>query len=94
MQEGVRSYSKKPVLFPLKRGALVVAMNAGVPIVPVIIGNLSNIYHPPEKKFGRGAVKVKVLEPVEAGARKDESCDEALSRLQAELHDIMLKGLE
>ncbi|KAH8807468.1 hypothetical protein F5884DRAFT_789307 [Xylogone sp. PMI_703] len=92
--EGVRSYSKKPMLLPLKRGALVVAMNAGVPIVPVVIGNSSHIYHLPEKIFGPGIVKVRVLKPIETVAREDEGTDETLLRLQRELHDAMLESLE
>ena len=69
-------------------------MNAGVPLVPVLIENLSHIYHLPEKSFRAGTVNVKVLKPVETAVREVESSDEALQRLLMELSNIMLEGLK
>ena len=60
MPEGTRSKGRG--LLPFKKGAFVVSIKSGRPIIPVCVGN----FH--EKvditKFNSGTLKVKVLEPI------------------------------
>lgn len=57
--EGTRSYAKDPMLLPFKKGAFHLAVQAGVPIVPVVVANYSDVLNVPEWKFRSGNVAVK-----------------------------------
>jgi lysophosphatidate acyltransferase len=62
--EGTRSYAKDPVLLPFKKGAFHLAVQAGVPIVPVVVANYSNVLHIKSFIFRSGRIPVKVLDPI------------------------------
>lgn len=57
--EGTRSYSKEPTLLPFKKGAFHLAVEAGVPIVPVVVANYSHVLYPKEFVFNAGKIPVK-----------------------------------
>ncbi|CZT48755.1 related to sn2-acylglyceride fatty acyltransferase [Rhynchosporium secalis] len=63
--EGTRSYAKEPMLLPFKKGAFHLAVQAGVPIVPVVVANYSDVLFVPEWRFQSGNIAVKVLKPIE-----------------------------
>ncbi|KTW28398.1 hypothetical protein T552_01660 [Pneumocystis carinii B80] len=62
--EGMRSRFKNPDLLPFKKGAFHLAIQAKVPIVPVVIQNYSQIYHFESRIFQSGIIKVKILDPI------------------------------
>jgi len=62
--EGTRSYYSKPDLLPFKKGAFHLAIQAGVPIVPVVVQNYSHVLHLQDRTFEPGVINVKVLEPI------------------------------
>ena len=55
--EGTRSMREYPDMLPFKKGAFHVAVEAGVPIVPVICENYWRLYR--KGYFGPGTLKVK-----------------------------------
>jgi lysophosphatidate acyltransferase len=57
--EGTRSYAKEPMLLPFKKGAFHLAVQAGVPIVPIVIANYSNVLYVKDWKFKSGQILVK-----------------------------------
>ncbi len=57
--EGTRSYAKEPMLLPFKKGAFHLAIQAGVPIVPVVVANYSNVLYLQEWKFNSGTIPMK-----------------------------------
>lgn len=57
--EGTRSYSKEPMLLPFKKGAFHLAVQAGVPIVPVVVANYSDILYVKDRKFIPGTIPIK-----------------------------------
>jgi lysophosphatidate acyltransferase len=59
--EGTRSYAKEPMLLPFKKGAFHLAVQAGVPIVPVIVANYSDVLYVKGWKFRSGQILVKGL---------------------------------
>lgn len=61
--EGTRTPTRK--LAPFKKGGFHIAMQAGVPIVPVVIHNAGDIAPKGDFVFRQGTVKVEVLAPVE-----------------------------
>jgi lysophosphatidate acyltransferase len=57
--EGTRSYSNEPMLLPFKKGAFHLAVQAGVPIVPVVVANYSDVLYVKDWKFRSGVILVK-----------------------------------
>lgn len=57
--EGTRSYSKEPMLLPFKKGAFHLAVQAGVPIVPVVAANYSDVLYVKGWRFRSGSIPVK-----------------------------------
>jgi len=85
--EGTRSIT--PKLAPFKKGAFHLAIQAGVPVVPIVIRNSvdvmpkgSAIYHP-------ATVDVEVLPPVDTSAWTAETIDEHVKQVR----DMYLRAL-
>jgi lysophosphatidate acyltransferase len=57
--EGTRSYSKEPVLLPFKKGAFHLAVEAQVPIIPVVVANYSHVFSIRDFVFNAGRVPCK-----------------------------------
>lgn len=57
--EGTRSYAKEPMLLPFKKGAFHLAVQAGVPIVPVVVANYSNVLYVQGWRFNSGTIPIK-----------------------------------
>lgn len=57
--EGTRSYSTKAELLPFKKGAFHLAVQAQVPIVPVVVANYSNVLNIKARIFNKGKIPVK-----------------------------------
>jgi lysophosphatidate acyltransferase len=58
--EGTRHTSESPNMLPFKKGGFHLAINAGIPIVPIVIENYWRIYH--KGVFDTGVIKVKSKE--------------------------------
>lgn len=57
--EGTRSYTKEPTLLPFKKGAFHLAVQAGVPIVPVVAANYSHVLYLKTFTFRSGKIPCK-----------------------------------
>ncbi|EFX00370.1 1-acylglycerol-3-phosphate acyltransferase [Grosmannia clavigera kw1407] len=87
--EGTRSHSVEPTLLPFKKGAFHLAVQAGVPIVPVVVANYSHIYLTAKFRFRTGRIPVKVLDPIPTvGLTADDVAD-----LTTRVRDLMLREL-
>jgi lysophosphatidate acyltransferase len=60
--EGTRHMDKENTMLPLKKGGFHLAIQAGLPIVPVVAENYWKLYH--KGVFETGRIKVKVLPPI------------------------------
>jgi lysophosphatidate acyltransferase len=60
--EGTRFLSKEPDMLSLKKGGFHLALNAGIPIIPIVIENYWHLYRP--GVFESGIIKVRVLRPI------------------------------
>ena len=72
--EGTRSVT--PKLAPFKKGAFHLAMQAGVPIVPIVIQNSSDIMPKGDMIYRPATVEVEVLPPVDTSAWLADTIDE------------------
>ncbi|KAK9795728.1 hypothetical protein SCARD494_04699 [Seiridium cardinale] len=82
--EGTRSYSKDPTLLPFKKGAFYLAVQAGVPIVPVVVANYSHVLYLKNFTFNSGRIPCKVLDPIPTAGLTAADVDE-LTRTTREL---------
>jgi lysophosphatidate acyltransferase len=55
--EGTRHSQEEPTMLPLKKGGFHLAVQAGIPIVPVVTENYWNLYH--KGIFDSGVIKMK-----------------------------------
>jgi lysophosphatidate acyltransferase len=84
-----------PALLPFKRGAVVIAMEAGnIPLVPIVIANSSHVFHVPGKHFASGTIRVRVLDPIEIAPKATETKEQVLHRVLKELRCQMLQTVQ
>lgn len=88
--EGTRSYAEEPIMLPFKKGAFHLAVQAQVPIVPVVVANYSGVLNVKRKVFKSGRIPVRVLRPVETKGKRKEDVDGLLE----EVRSGMLRELE
>ena len=72
--EGTRTVS--PAMAPFKKGAFHLAMQAGVPIIPIVIYNSGDVAPKGDFVLRSATVKVEALPPVDTGQWSLETMDE------------------
>jgi putative phosphoserine phosphatase/1-acylglycerol-3-phosphate O-acyltransferase len=85
--EGTRTIS--PKLGPFKKGAFHLAMQAGVPIVPIVIHNAGDVAPKGDFVFRPATVDVEVLPPVDTAHWQAETIDEHVR----EVRNLFLRTL-
>ena len=78
--EGTRSLT--PKLAPFKKGAFHLAMQAGVPIVPIVIHNSGDVQPKGDFLYHPGTVHVDVLPPVDTSAWSVETLEEHVAEMR------------
>ena len=78
--EGTRSPT--PRLLPFKKGAFHLAMQAGVPMVPVVIRNAGEIMPAHSMILTPGTVQVRVLAPVPTDDWTADNLDEQVALVE------------
>lgn len=74
--EGTRT--KTDNLLPFKKGAFMLAIDAGVPIVPIAISGTGNIFPATKVEFKPGKAKLKILDPIDTSAYNKDNVDELI----------------
>ncbi|RPB12749.1 1-acylglycerol-3-phosphate O [Morchella conica CCBAS932] len=90
--EGTRSYFSQADLLPFKKGAFHLAIQAGVPVVPVVVQNYSHVLHLQDRTFEPGTIKVKVMEPINTEGLTGADVDKLVTKTREEML-VELKGL-
>lgn len=78
--EGTRSIT--PRLAPFKKGAFHLAMQAGVPVVPIVIHNSGDVQPKGDFLYHPGTVHVEVLPPVDTSTWSAETIDEHVAEVR------------
>jgi lysophosphatidate acyltransferase len=87
--EGTRSYAAEPMLLPFKKGAFHLAVQAQVPIVPVVCANYDNVLNVKQRRVRPGVIDVTVLPPISTkGCTADD-----VNRLVEKTRNAMLDEL-
>ena len=96
--EGTRSYYDHPDMLPFKKGAFHLAVQAQVPIVPVVVANYSNVLNVKRKFFRPGIIPVKVLKPIPTMGKTKEDVDalleETRTKMLTALKEITVRAQE
>ncbi|PPQ87022.1 hypothetical protein CVT24_002671 [Panaeolus cyanescens] len=85
--EGTRHMSKEASMLPLKKGGFHMAINAGIPIIPIVTQNYWNIYR--KGIFNSGVIKVRVLPAIHTAGLTIAD----VGSLTTRVHDAMLESL-
>ena len=86
--EGSRSYSRG--LHPLKKGAFAVAVEAGVPMVPVTVVNAYRLMHEKKKLMKPGVIDIVVGEPIDLDGKSRRD----IPKLMEEVRTVLERSLE
>ncbi|KAL7950852.1 hypothetical protein V8C42DRAFT_307746 [Trichoderma barbatum] len=87
--EGTRSYTKEPTLLPYKKGAFHLAVQSGVPIVPIVVANYSHVLYIKSLVFNSGKIPIKVLPAISTTNLTSADVDE----LTQSTRELMLREL-
>lgn len=87
--EGTRSYASQPELLPFKKGAFHLAIQAEVPIVPIVVANYAHILNVKAREFHPGVIDVSVLPPISTKGKTAADVDDLVKRTR----DAMLEEL-
>ena len=89
--EGTRAYASKPDLLPFKKGAFHLAVQAQVPIVPVVCGNYYHVLDVKGKRFSPGVVDVTVLPPIQTKGLTAEHVDGLVKKTRDAMMDELIR---
>ena len=78
--EGTRAIS--PKLADFKKGAFHLAMQAGVPMVPIVIHNSGDVQPKGDILYHPGTVEVEVLPPVDTSKWSAETIDKHVTQVR------------
>lgn len=97
--EGHRS--RDGLLGRFKKGAFSLAVETGVPVVPVCILGSAKILPPGQRLLGPGQVRLILLDPVYPpvpeeveGGRKNDELQEQAKKLRSKVHGVMEQALQ
>jgi len=81
--EGTRSMRPYHDMLPFKKGAFHLAVQANVPIVPVVCENYWHLYH--KGVFESGTLKIKVLPPISTTGLTTADVPDLVERIRAQM---------
>ncbi|CAK4030346.1 1-acyl-sn-glycerol-3-phosphate acyltransferase [Lecanosticta acicola] len=87
--EGTRSYYDHPDLLPFKKGAFHLAVQAQVPIVPIVVANYSNVLNVKRKFFRPGVIPARVLKPISTKGKTKEDVDALLEETRSKMLKVL-----
>jgi len=85
--EGTRHMSESPDMLPFKKGGFHLAINAGIPIVPIVVENYWHIYR--KGVFDTGVIKVRILPLIPTSSLTVADVHD----LSARVREVMLEAL-
>lgn len=91
--EGTRSYGSSADLLPFKKGAFHLAIQAQVPIVPIVAANYAPLLSFQKKIFNRGRIPVVVLEPISTKGLEAKDAGELMDKVREKML-IVIKSLD
>ncbi|XP_064249444.1 1-acyl-sn-glycerol-3-phosphate acyltransferase beta isoform X5 [Passer domesticus] len=78
-------------LLPFKKGAFHLAVQAQVPVIPVVYSSFTTFYNPKTKLFTSGKIKVEVLPPVETKGLTSDDVTDLSDRCFSTMRETLFK---
>ncbi len=72
--EGTRNRENDSLL-PFKRGPFHMALQAGIPLVPIVCGSIQGFANWKERRLGRGVAKIRILPPIDVRGYTEKDID-------------------
>ncbi|KAG0256193.1 1-acylglycerol-3-phosphate O-acyltransferase [Actinomortierella ambigua] len=88
--EGTRSRLDTADLLPFKKGAFHLAIQAQIPIQPIVAQGYSHIYDSSKKAFPGGELEIRILDPIPTTGMTAEDVNELMEKTR----NMMLKHLK
>ncbi|KAG0028633.1 1-acylglycerol-3-phosphate O-acyltransferase [Podila clonocystis] len=88
--EGTRSRLDTADLLPFKKGAFHLAIQAQLPILPIVAEGYSHIYDSTRRSFPGGELEIRVLEPIPTVGMTADNVNELMERTR----NLMLQHLK
>lgn len=88
--EGTRSHLDTADLLPFKKGAFHLAIQAQLPVLPIVSAGYSHIYDSAKRSFPGGELEIRVLEPI---STKGMTADD-VNDLMEKTREVMLKHVK
>lgn len=85
--EGTRTPT--PRLAPFKKGAFHIAMQAGVPMVPIVLRNAGEVMARTARTIRPGTVQVRVLPPVPTDRWRAETVDQHVAEVRGMFEEVL-----
>jgi 1-acyl-sn-glycerol-3-phosphate acyltransferase len=85
--EGTRSRDGR--MLPFKKGAFMMAMDAGVPVVPVTVSGATKIMPKGEVKIFPSTVRITVHEPISTAGYSKETVHELMEKTRAQIFSAL-----
>jgi len=79
--EGTRTHAKQ--ILPFKKGAFHLAMQAGVPIVPIVIRNAMDVSPKGDSLYYPGTVEVEILAPIDTSRWTNANLNKNVAKIEA-----------
>jgi lysophosphatidate acyltransferase len=89
--EGTRSYASKPELLPFKKGAFHLAVQAQVPIVPVVCANYNHVLDVKGKRVTPGVVDVTILPAIDTKGKTAADVDALLEQTHSAMMEELIR---
>lgn len=90
--EGTRYQNNK--IGPFKKGAFHLAVQAQVPIVPVVLENCRHVIDVPNKRFEGGMIRVKALKPVSTEGLSSDDVDDLMRDVHQRMSNCFYEDLK
>ncbi|KAF2986855.1 hypothetical protein EK904_010921 [Melospiza melodia maxima] len=78
-------------LLPFKKGAFHLAVQAQVPVIPVVYSSFTSFYNPKTKLFTSGKIKVEVLPPIETKGLTSDDVTELSDRCFSTMRETLFR---
>ncbi|XP_008640536.1 PREDICTED: 1-acyl-sn-glycerol-3-phosphate acyltransferase beta [Corvus brachyrhynchos] len=78
-------------LLPFKKGAFHLAVQAQVPVIPVVYSSLTTFYNPKTKLFTSGKIKVEILPPIETKGLTSDDVTELSDRCFSTMRETFFR---
>ncbi|XP_055329809.1 1-acyl-sn-glycerol-3-phosphate acyltransferase alpha-like [Paramacrobiotus metropolitanus] len=87
--EGTRNHGDG--LLPFKKGAFHLALQAKVPIVPIVVSSYKSFYDKKTWKFETGKMITTVLPPIDTSAYSVDTINDLIEKARNEMMDVFIK---